>query len=164
MSEHVVPGTEGPKGHEARPPVDDRRVPLRLFLAIGVLLGVITVIYWSTSYEEGGVVMLLAAALLGLWIGSYLWLQQRGSAAATIERAERAGEQVAAEGHALPGTGVAEGRVHYLPHASAWPFLIGLGAATLANGLVLGLWVTVPGAAVLALGIAGFIGQTRRRD
>ena len=41
---------------------------------------------------------------------------------------------------------------------SAW------ARATLANGLVLGLWVIVPGAALLLLGIGGFIRQTRRRD
>jgi hypothetical protein len=53
---------------------------------------------------------------------------------------------------------------HYLPHASAWPLAIGLGGATVANGLVLGLWVIVPGVALLLLGIGGFIRQTRRRD
>jgi hypothetical protein len=59
---------------------------------------------------------------------------------------------------------VAEEGEHYLPHASAWPLAIGLGAATVANGLVLGLWVIVPGAVLMALGIGGFVRQTRRRD
>jgi Cytochrome c oxidase subunit IV len=45
-----------------------------------------------------------------------------------------------------------------------WPFTIGLGAATVANGLVLGVWLIVPGAALMILGIAGFVRQTRRRD
>ena len=52
----------------------------------------------------------------------------------------------------------------YLPHASVWPLVIGLGAASIANGLVLGIWVIVPGAAALALGIGGFVRQSRRRD
>jgi Cytochrome c oxidase subunit IV len=52
----------------------------------------------------------------------------------------------------------------YLPHASVWPFTIGLGAATIANGLVLGTWLIVPGTLVMVVGIAGFIRQTRRRD
>lgn len=163
MSERVVPGTEGPAGHELEPPVDDRKVPWRVFLAIGVILLVIGAIYWGTAYEESGTVMLLLAAGLSLWIAAYLWLRTRaetGPEAAEATAAERA----AAAGEALPAHGVAEEGEHYLPHASAWPFAIGLGAATVANGLVLGLWVIVPGVALMALGIGGFVRQTRRRD
>jgi Cytochrome c oxidase subunit IV len=149
-------GTEGPAGHEARPPVDDRKVPFRVFTFIGVFILVLGIIYWSTAYEEAGVVMLLVAAVLALWIAVYLWLHERP------EPGVRAGEPA---GTGAAGTGAqVEGVVHYLPHASAWPFAIGLGAATVANGLVLGLWVTVPGAALMLLGIGGFIRQTRRRD
>ncbi len=164
MTGPAVPGTEGPGGHEARPPVDDRKVPWRVFLSIGVFVAVIGLIYWSTAYEESGVVMLLLAGVLSLWIGTYLWLQQRGPAGPAIEASEAADDATAAAGRGLPGTGVAEVGEHYLPHASAWPFAIGLGGATVANGLVLGLWVIVPGVALMALGIGGFVRQTRRRD
>lgn len=171
MSGHPVPGTEGPAGHEARPPVDDRKVPWRVFLAIGALLGVIGVVYWSTAYEESGTVMLILAAGLALWIGAYLWLQQRGPVGPQIEASQAAGESLAAAGRGAPGAGATDAGTtdgqagaHYLPHASAWPFAIGLGAATVANGLVLGLWVIVPGAALLAVGVGGFVRQTRRRD
>jgi hypothetical protein len=139
-------------------------VAWRVFLFIGAFVGVIGLIYWSTAYEESGVVMLLVAAVLALWIAAYLWLQQRGGVGPAIEAEQAAGEAAAAEGRATAGTGTAEGGEHYLPHASVWPFAIGLGAATVANGLVLGLWVTVPGVALLALGVGGFVLQTRRRD
>lgn len=165
MSEHAVPGTEGPRGHEAGAPVDDRKVPLRVFLFIGAFLAGVGLLYWATAYEESGTVMLLVSAMLGLWIAAYLWLQQRGAAGRRIESRQVQGETDAAAGLAGAGTGATEEEIeHYLPHASAWPFAIGLGAATLANGLVLGLWVTIPGAAMLLMGIGGFIGQTRRRD
>jgi len=165
VSQHAVPGTEGPRGHEAGAPVDDRKVPLRIFLFLGVFLTGVGLLYWSTAYEESGTVMLLVSAMLGLWIAAYLWLQQRGVAGRQIEIEQVEGEAEAAAGRADTGTGATEEEVeHYLPHASAWPFAIGLGAATLANGLVLGLWVTIPGAAILLMGIGGFIGQTRRRD
>ncbi len=126
--------------------VDDRAVPWRVFLAVGLFVLVMGGIYWGTAYEEGGTVMLILAAVLSLWIGAYLWLQTRGADA----RRPEAGH----EGEAAA----------YLPHASAWPLAIGLGAATVANGLVLGLWVIVPGAALMALGIGGFVRQTRHRD
>ena len=158
-----VPGTEGPEGHELDAPVDDRKVPWRVFLGIGALVLVLGVIYWATAYEEGGTVMLILAGALSVWIGAYLWLRVRAESATEV-RAEAAAERAAAQGAAAPGHGVAEEGEYYLPHASAWPFAIGLGAATLANGLVLGLWVIVPGAALMALGIGGFVRQSRRRD
>jgi Cytochrome c oxidase subunit IV len=130
------------------PPTDDRSVPRRIFLAIGAFMVFLAVLYWFTSYEDAGTVLLALAAVLALWFGTFLWLQQRRAAAARAD-----GEDDAA----------LAGGAEYLPHASAWPFAIGLGAATVANGLVLGIWVIVPGAALLALGIGGFVHQTRHR-
>jgi cytochrome c oxidase subunit IV len=150
VSERSVPGPEGPSGHEARPPVDDRAVPWRVFLAVGAFVLVLGAIYWGTAYEESGTVMLIVAGLLSLWIGAYLWLRSRTPA-----------EPVAPEAATAPRP---EEVAPYLPHASVWPFTIGLGAATIANGLVLGTWLIVPGALVMVVGIAGFIRQTRRRD
>jgi hypothetical protein len=125
------------------PAVDDRAVPRRMFLFIGGFMVFLAVLYWFTAYEDAGTVMLALSAVLALWFGSYLWLQQR--------RADRGGDDAVA------------GEAPYLPVASAWPFAIGLGAATVANGLVLGIWVIVPGVAVLVLGIGGFIHQSRHR-
>ena len=148
MSERSAPGNEGPRGHEARRPVDDRAVPWRVFLAVGAFVLVVGAIYWATAYEESGTVMLIVAGLLSLWISAYLWLRARTP---SIEE-----DAVATE---PPGE-----VVHYLPHASVWPFAIGLGAATLGNGLVLGMWLIVPGGLLMVLGIVGFVRQTRRRD
>jgi Cytochrome c oxidase subunit IV len=165
VSERTVPGTEGPEGHELRPPVDDGKVPWRVFVVIGFFLFVIGAVYWATAYEESGTVMLLLAGGLALWVGTYLWLRQReATAAEPTGLAGGRAEAEAATGHALPGTGRAAHGEHYLPHASAWPLAIGLGGATIANGLALGLWVIVPGVALLALGIGGFVRQSRRRD
>jgi hypothetical protein len=136
------------EGHSGSGGVDDRTVPWRLFTAVGVLVGVIAAIYWFTAYEDAGSVLLALSAVLATWTGTYLWLQLRQSHRA-------AGET----------TAVAEPEAHaYQPHASVWPFAIGLGAATLLNGLVLGIWVVVPGGALMALGVGGFIRQTRHRD
>jgi uncharacterized membrane protein YfcA len=118
----------------------DATVPWRIFLSVGVFIAILAGIYWYTSYEEAGTALLVLAAVLLLWCGVYLWLQQR------------------------PRAHTPASAPTYLPHTSVWPFSIGLGAATVLNGLVLGLWVIVPGAALMALGIGGFIRQTRRRD
>jgi hypothetical protein len=131
--------------------VDDRAIPWRVFLAVGLFVLVIGGIYWATAYEEGGTVMLILAAVLSLWIGAYLWLQTRARGTPPPEPG-------------TTGTPEAPEATHYLPHASVWPFAMGLGAAMLANGLVLGVWLIVPGGALMALGIGGFVRQTRRRD
>jgi hypothetical protein len=144
-------GIEGPRGHEADGRVDDRTVPLRMFLVMGGGLAVIAAIYASTAYERAGTTMTTLAAALALWCGAYLWLQQRPRHVAETVAAAEDDEAAGAE-------------EEYLPHASVWPFAIGLGVATLANGLVLGIWVAVPGLGILALGIGGWILQTRRRD
>jgi uncharacterized membrane protein YfcA len=123
---------------------DDAAVPWRVFVAVGVFMAMLAAVYWFTSYEDAGTAMLVLASVLALWCGAYLWLQQR----------PRTGEP--ASPTATPSA--------YLPHSSVWPFAIGLGAATVLNGLVLGIWVIVPGAALMALGIGGFVRQTRRRD
>jgi multisubunit Na+/H+ antiporter MnhC subunit len=117
-----------------------------VFLTIAVIVFVMAAIYWIVAHDEySGVVLLALTVGLTGWVALYLWLGQRG------------------EGPTAPEP-PAEVHEHYLPHASVWPFAIGLGAATLANGLVLGLWVIVPGAALMALGFGGFVRQTRRRD
>jgi Cytochrome c oxidase subunit IV len=151
-----VVGTEGPRGHEAGVPTRERRVPMRIFAFIGVFLVVVGIIYWTTSSEQSGTVMLFGAAILGVWIATYLWLQFRAEEDESVRALPTARAQ--GEREASPHGGM------YLPHASAWPFAIGLGGATVANGLVLGLWVTVPGLALLLLGILGFVRQSRRRD
>jgi hypothetical protein len=165
VSDDAAPATatagadDGATGHGGRALADDRKVPWRVFLVIGAGVGSIGVIYWATAYEEAGTVMLVVATILALWVAVYLWLRERHGAVGEAGAASAAGEAGAAGGvadeHAVE---------QYLPHASVWPFAIGLGAAGLGVGLVLGLWVIVPGLGIMALGLGGFIRQTRRRD
>jgi hypothetical protein len=143
--------------HGLRRQVDDRKVPWRVFAVIGVAVAALGFIYWAAAYEESGTVMLLVAAVLGLWIATFLWLRQPDEAEPVVE-----GEgETATSGAAVTTAAVEE---HYLPHASVWPFAIGLGGAAVGVGIVLGLWVLVPGLGILALGLGGFVRQTRRRD
>ncbi len=89
-----------------------------LFLAgIGVFFGIIGVIYWFTSYEDGGFAMLIGSALLGPLPGSYyFWwsLQMK-------PRADDDPEADMAEG---------DGTVEAFPSSSIWPFVLGMGACS----------------------------------
>ena len=118
----------------------DRVVPARTFLAIGVGLAVLAAIYAATAYEEAGTALLALAAVLGLFCAGYLWLRVRSPADEPEATAEP-----------------------FLPHASVWPFVVGVGAALVANGLLIGGWFALPGAALLAVGVGGFVRETRAR-
>jgi hypothetical protein len=118
----------------------DRVVPARVFVGIGAVIAVLTVVYGVFADEEAGKAVLTLTVAFCLWIGAYLWLRSR--------------PDVEADDH--------DGAL-YLPHASVWPFGIGVGAFMLANGLLIGGWFFVPGVAVTVLSLAGFVRQTRTR-
>ena len=120
----------------------------RIYLALGGLIAVIATLYWFTSYENAGTAMLALAAGLALFVGVYLALTARRT---TTDIGGEPGE---------PG----EEPKPYLPHASLWPFLVGVAALVTANGLALGVWALVPGAIALAGALIGYAGQSRRRD
>ena len=100
------------------------------------------VIYLLASYEEAGSVMLALAACLSLVCGTYLWFHARRD----------------------PGDDPVREDGMYLPHASIWPFWIGVAAFLMTNGLVLGIWFLVPGTLVMIAGLVGFIRQSRARS
>jgi hypothetical protein len=129
----------------AAPPARGIKVQSRVFLGIGGFLFVTGVAYWFLSYEGAGTVMLLLAGVLGFIVGGWLWLQSRR----TVAPAEPAEHQAPEE---------------WLPHASIWPFWIGLGAAFATGGLAMSPWLMVPGVFVLVLGVVGWARQSRYRD
>jgi uncharacterized membrane protein len=120
------------------------RVEARMYLVIAGFLAVAFAVYLLASYEWAGTVLLLVGAVMGVFLGGYL------------ERQARLRTDAAAVEH--PGGG------EYLPHASIWPFGLGVGALLMANGLALGLWAVLPGAALMAGSVWGFARQSKFRD
>lgn len=128
--------------------VDDTVVAPRLFLAIGGFIAGMALIYWFTAYEEAGTAMLTGAALLAVWSGFYLWLRWR-TMPASADGAD-SGHPADTVPTVLAG------------HPSIWPFVLGLGTTVLFDGLTLGNWILLPGGLLTALGIVGFILESRR--
>lgn len=149
--EAVFEGPENEAGvHE--PEAGDITLQWRFFAGIGAFFAAAAVLYWLTSYENAGSTMLALAAGLAFFAGAYLFVQDRKLA--------RAGDDSSATeasgSHDQPG--------HFAPHASIWPFGIGVGAYLVTNGLILGIWFLLPGLVVLAASAAGYSLQSRRRD
>jgi Cytochrome c oxidase subunit IV len=126
------------------------KVEALFFLGITFFFTLIGVIYWFTSYEDAGTTMLVATSLLGLLAGGYLLLQARKFP----PRPEDRPDATLAEG---------AGPVDEFPAPSIWPFVFGLGAVVFATGFIFGIWVVLPGAAILGLGVVGMIMQSRGR-
>lgn len=124
------------------------RVESRMFLGISTVLAVLFVVYLLTADERSGAVLLLLAAAMGVLMGGYLALQARKHAG--DDPGQPGGEPAEAE--------------EYLPHASIWPFGMGMGAVMVANGLALGLWAILPGAVLGMASVWGYARQSRRRD
>ena len=126
------------------------KVESLFYLGVTAFFVVIGAIYWFTSYEDAGTTMLVASALLGLLAGGYLFLQARKFPPRPEDRADATLEEGA-------------GPVDEFPAPSIWPFVFGLGAVVFATGFVFGIWVILPGAALLGLGVVGLIRQSRGR-
>ena len=112
----------------------------RAYLFLGVLVALMAAGYWFTSYENAGTVMLALAACLALFVGLYLAFTARRATTHPVAEPEP-----------------------YLPHASAWPFFVGVSALVALNGVALGLFALVPGVIALGGALVGYAGQSRRR-
>lgn len=130
------------------------RVEARMFLGIAAFLALATLAYGVASAEEAGTTMLFLAGGMAVIVGGYLTVQAR--AHADPNDPERPGGGEAAEPE--------PGNEAYLPHASIWPFGVGMGLVVMANGLVLGMWALIPGALLSASSLWGYARQSRRRD
>jgi hypothetical protein len=120
------------------------------WLGVTAFFVVIGAVYWFTSYEDAGTTMLVATSLLGLLAGGYLFIQSRKYPPRPEDRPDATLEEGA-------------GPVDDFPAPSIWPFVFGLGATVFATGFIFGVWVILPGAAILGLGVVGMIVQSRRR-
>ncbi len=120
----------------------------RIFQALTVFFLVLTAIYAvSSDYEWAGTALLALSGGLGLMTGGFLTLlDRRGGLREELEPEDYEDRDVL-----------------FLPHASLRPFWIGAGVVLVAAGLPLGVWLLLPGAALVAFGLVGLVEEGRRR-
>ena len=114
-----------------------------LFLAIiGVFFGIMGIVYWFTSYEDAGFLMLIGSAFLGLMPGAYyLWWSKRMKPL----------DGDVADASVADGAGV----IDSFPASSIWPFLLGMAALFTTMTFLFGLWMAP---IALTLGLSAVIG------
>ena len=141
---------------------------LRFFLRTAVYSAIIGTVYWFVSYEWAGSVLLAFVVFSAL---SFV-----GVVAGTVRatRSEIVPEESSGLGR-LGGSvirilgfeehrGVATSEplgsgLEPIPPGSIWPFIAGLASLLLALGLVYGPWALLPGIALVAITVWGWITQ-----
>lgn len=104
----------------------------------------IAAIYWFTSYEWAGTVLLGLGATAYAMLCGYLYLQVRRLRGRPRPEDDPAGR--------IWG----EVEIGYFPAASVWPAAMAVGAVLTALGLVFGYWFIVIAAIVMVGAITGY--------
>jgi len=121
------------------------KVETRIVLFGAAFIGVLAAIYWFTSYEDTGAILLAVTSLAYAFLTSYCYLQVR-----RIRRGPPRAEDL------VDGVVAGDVEVGYFPAASVWPAAMALGAVLVALGLVFGYWFFVIAAIVLVGAIIGY--------
>ena len=125
------------------------KVEAYVLLFIGVFFALVCAAYWFLSYETSGTLMLLGATLLGCFPGGYyLWWSRRMK-----PRPEDDPSATRADG---------AGVVAAFPSSSIWPFVLGVGAASVGLALVFGIWAASIGLVLAVAALLGVVRESRR--
>jgi hypothetical protein len=126
------------------------RLEPRLFLSMAVFYVGIGLLYWFTSYEPAGTVMLAFA--VGAWalVWAYLVRQRRDFGLRPEDVSEITSPPAPAD-------------VGYFPSSSAWPFGMGVGAVVAFNGLVFGSWLILAGGALFLFSVVGMAVESQTK-
>lgn len=121
----------------------------RFLLGVALFFLVVFFVYWFTSYEDSGSVMLLGTAFLGLLPGSYLiWWSRH-----MRPRPEDRDDARIDEGSGYIGS---------FPDGSIWPFVIGISMGFIGLAFVFGVWTALIGGSLAISGFVGIILESRR--
>jgi hypothetical protein len=121
----------------------------KVLAGVAAFFFVIANIYWFTSYEDAGSVLLITTVGLGVIPGAWLiWISRRHP-----PRLEDRDNATIAEG---------AGRIGSFPESSVWPLGFAGGLCLGALGLVFGWWLALPGVVLLPLSLIGAILEGRR--
>ncbi|MGH9046651.1 MAG: aa3-type cytochrome oxidase subunit IV [Acidimicrobiales bacterium] len=125
------------------------RIEALVLLGVAIFFGVVGIIYWFTSYEDGGTMMLAGTCLLGLLPGSYYFGWHRRMGDRTEDRPDATIEDGAGEIATFPGS-------------SIWPFVLGMGAFLLVLSFAFGIWFFPPAVGLMVTALLGVTAESRR--
>jgi hypothetical protein len=116
----------------------------KVFLGSAAFGGTVGTLYWVVAREPAGTVLLAFFAGAPLFVAVYLWRGARGPRRPPEDRPDA--DPSSFDGREV-GTFVAE---------SAWPVVTAVATTLVAGGLVFGVWLLLPAAAMFAAATIGF--------
>jgi hypothetical protein len=120
-----------------------------VLLGVAIFFGIVGAVYWFTSYEDGGTMMLVGTCLLGLLPGGYYywWHRKMG------DRPEDRDDATIEDG---------AGQIATFPSSSIWPFVLGMGAFMLVLAFAFGTWFAFPAVGLILAALIGVTAESRR--
>jgi uncharacterized membrane protein HdeD (DUF308 family) len=125
------------------------RVEAIILLFLGVFFGIVGIVYWFTSYEDAGTMMLAGTSALGFLPGAYYFFWHRRMGQRVEDREDASIEEGA-------------GDINSFPSTSIWPFVMGMGAFLTLISLVFGIWLIFPGITLIITALVGVTAESRR--
>jgi hypothetical protein len=125
------------------------RIEALFLIGVGIFFGIVGAVYWFTSYEDGGTMMLVGTCLLGLVPGSYYMFWHRKMGNRLEDRADATIEE---------GAGV----ISSFPGSSIWPFVLGMGAFMTVLAFAFGIWFIFPAVGLILTALVGVTAESRR--
>ena len=120
-----------------------------VLLGVATFFGIVGAVYWFTSYEDGGTMMLAGTCLLGLLPGSYYMFWHRRMGNRLEDREDATIEE---------GAGV----ISSFPGSSIWPFVLGMGAFMIVLSFAFGIWFIFPAIGLVLTALVGVTAESRR--
>ena len=120
-----------------------------VLLGVAIFFGIVGAVYWFTSYEDGGTMMLAGTCLLGLLPGSYYMFWHRRMGNRLEDREDATIEE---------GAGV----ISSFPGSSIWPFVLGMGAFMIVLSFAFGIWFIFPAIGLVLTALVGVTAESRR--
>jgi len=125
------------------------KVEALVLLGVAIFFGIVGAVYWFTSYEDGGTMMLVGTCLLGLLPGSYYYWWHRRMGNRSEDRDDATLEDGA-------------GQIATFPSSSIWPFVLGMGAFMVALAFAFGIWFFFPAVGLILSALVGVTAESRR--
>jgi hypothetical protein len=114
-----------------------------LFVGLSIFYVILTVIYWQLGGEPVGITAIALSAGLALIVGFYLWFTNR-----------RLGNLLP-EDNQQGEIADSAGEIGFFSPHSWWPLPVGLSAAAVGVGLIIGWWLVLIAVGALIISVLG---------
>jgi hypothetical protein len=140
------------------------KIESSFLIGVGIFFGCVALIYWFLSYEDGGAMMLVGTACLGMLPGSYYFFWHRRFNGHKYFFWGKTDQVVGTRPEDRNDATIEDGAgvISAFPSNSVWPFTLGMGAFGLLLSFVFGTWLALVGVSLILTALVGVTAESRR--